>query len=228
MEEYKNIILDVVFFLAGIIFIVAIQNFDALEFLNSGFFIALVTFGVGLFAIYLYKKQQKDNKRNAARLIIQEIRYAEQQIRNAKMLTASVETNYYMALKLLPTNSWHKNIHLFVEDLKEENQIDLISQFYSQAAYLDSVIKIISDEKNKTWNITKSIILSDSKGEMQVINGQLFPSGYNTIDLLNEQSPINIQTKLQANKILSDVTNKIEFVYNSPAVDKLRSITEGK
>lgn len=216
------------FFLAGIIFIVIVQNYDIFKFLNSGFFIALVTFGVGLFAIYLYKKQQKDNKINAARLIIQEIRYAEQQIRNAKILAPSVETNYYMAFKLLPTNSWHKNIHLFVEDLKEENSIDLISHFYSQAAYLDDVIKIISDEKNKTWNITKSSVLANEKGQVQIATGLILPSGYNTLDVVEKVPGGNVSLNLQANQILSNVTNKIEFIYNSPAVGKLRKIAEGE
>lgn len=211
-------------------FIKEVPNKRVINFLDSSFFVALVTVIVGSIAIYLYKKQQRDNKRNAARLIIQEIRYAEQQIRNAKRLAPSVETNYYMALKLLPTNSWHKNIHLFVEDLKEENLIDLISQFYSQAAYLDSVIKIISDEKNKTWNVTKSSVLASEMGQMQIINGSILPSGFNTLDFIQDKEAngnVAINLKLQANQILSDVTNKIEFIYNSPAVDKLRNIAEG-
>ncbi len=228
MKKYKidiYVLLPAIAFLVGW-FLKGLINFNIIKLLNSNFFVALITAIVGYTAIHLYKKQQADNKKNAARLIIQEIRYAEQQIRNAKMLTPAVETNYYLALKLLPTNSWHKNIHLFVEDLQEENQLDLVSQFYSQAAYLDSVIEIISNEKNKTWNVVKSSLLANEKGQMQIAMGLILPSGHSTLDASNEN--FKIELKLQANQILSDVTGKIEFIYNSSAVDKLRSIAKGK
>lgn len=197
------------------------------KFLNSNIFIALVTLIAGLVAYHVYILQKKEIKANAAKLIIQEIRYAEEQIRSARILSQSKEeTSYYMGYKILPTNSWHKNIHFFVEDLKEENQIDLISQFYSQAAYLDNIIKIISDEKNKTWQFVKTQFLAGGKGTL-VRNGRILPSGCNTIDLCKEEHE-QVEVKLQANQILSNVSNKIEFVYNSPAVDKLRSIADGK
>jgi len=48
------------------------------SFFNSN--IGVVTLLVGLFAIYLYLKQKKDYKKNAAKLILQEVRYAEQKI----------------------------------------------------------------------------------------------------------------------------------------------------
>jgi len=217
MKRYKDILLPAFYFFVGVVFIEIIQHYDIMKLLNSGFFIALVTFSVGLFAIHLYKKQQDDNKKDAAKLIIQEIRYAEQQVRNVRMLSIS-EPNYYMGYKLLPTNSWHKNINLFVNDLPE-SQIDLISNFYSQAAYLDELINIISEEKNKIWNGEENVTLADNKG-IFVKKHVVLPNGFHL--------PENQSYQLQANKALTDVTNKIEFIYNSPAVDKLRDISEGK
>lgn len=102
--------------------------------------VGFVTISAAFVAIYLYLKQKKDGKRDAALLILQEVRYAEQRIRNYKTYTT-----YSYTEKLLPTNSWHKNIHLFVGDLKE-SEIDLISKFYSSAAYLDDVIQIIAKD----------------------------------------------------------------------------------
>lgn len=46
-----------------------------LRFLNNN--IGLITLVVGLSAIYLYLKQKVDSKRDIAKLILQEIRYAE-------------------------------------------------------------------------------------------------------------------------------------------------------
>jgi type II secretory pathway component PulF len=66
-----------------------------LKFLNDN--LGAVTFVVGFLAIYLYLKQRRDRKRDAARLILQEIRYAEQQIRNFR-----IAQSYSLASKLLP------------------------------------------------------------------------------------------------------------------------------
>ena len=83
--------------------------------LESNFFTGVVTLVVGFFAIFVYYRQKNDQKRDAAKLVLQEIRYAEQTIRIAK----EHNYDYYLANKLLPTNSWHKNIHFFVHELKE-------------------------------------------------------------------------------------------------------------
>lgn len=109
------------------------------NFLNSNFFIALVTFCVGSFAIYLYVKQKRDYKRDAAKLILQEIRYAEQKIRKYREVR-----KYKLYDRLLPTNSWNDNIHLFIKDLKEVQNLDLISDFYAKASYIDTIIATIS------------------------------------------------------------------------------------
>lgn len=177
---------------------------SSLSFLNNN--PGLMTLLVGGFAIYLYLKQKADYKRNAAKLILQEIRYAEQQIRNAK----THEDRYYLADKLLPTNSWHANIHLFVEDLKEI-EIDLISRFYSHSSYLDIVIEKVSDKKN---DIMVPVSMNPSAPVQKSDNANI---------------PIPIQTfQLNADNILKEVSDKIEFIYNTPAIDKLRIISEKK
>lgn len=95
--------------------------------------------GVGI-AYVLYLAQKRDKKRDAAKLILQEIRYAE-----AKITAYRVHRSYTFTEKILPTNSWHSNIGLFVKELKE-TELDVISKFYSNAAYLDEVIKAISNK----------------------------------------------------------------------------------
>lgn len=166
---------------------------------NQGF----VTLLVGGSAIYLYLKQKADQKRDAASLILQEIRYAEQQIRIAR----DRESNFPLADKLLPTNSWHNNINLFIKDLKE-TEIDLISRFYSHANYLDIVIGIISSQKNNML----APVNKQTPGVVQ-----------------SAPTPAVIQEfELNATKILKEVSKKIEFIYNTPAIDRLRSISERK
>lgn len=180
------------------------------DFLNDN--LGVVTFIVGFLAIYLYIKQRKDKKRDSASLILQEIRYAEQQIRKYRAFG-----KYKLSDRLLPTNSWNENIHLFINDLKE-TELDLISSFYSKAAYLDIVIEKISDQKNTTMMVAQS-------------------SSFNSQESITPQQP---QQSLQpveieimglmplSQKILSDVSQSVEFIYNTPVVEKLREISEKK
>lgn len=212
----------ILFFILGYglnVLIIAKETSILISFFNSNFFISLVTIAVGCVAFFLYKKQKKDQKKDAAKLILQEIRYAEQQIRNARIVN---ENNYYLANKLLPTNSWHKNINFFVNDLLE-SQIDLVSQFYSQAAYLDEVISIISYEKNNIWKVTKTYQLPTG-GVLNKDFMMSFSSGF-SVDIEDKS---NIVANLAATNILQEVSKKIEFIYNSPAVDKLRLIADNK
>jgi len=170
-------------------------------FLDSTFFTGTITLVVGLVAIGLYFRQKNDQRRDAAKLIAQEIRYAEQTIRIAK----EHNYDYYLANKLLPTNSWHKNIHNFVNDLKETD-IDLISRFYSHSSYIDIIINKISDKKNDL------LVLKNTGSDMVA-------------------APANIKIQefeLSSIAILKDVSEKVEFIYNTPAIDKLRLISEKK
>jgi len=106
---------------------------------KSNLGIIITTLLVGSLALILYFKQKFDNKRDAARLILQEIRRAEDIISDYKQSGA-----YQFAKKIIATNSWNKNINFFVGDL-ENDELDKISNLYSTGEYLDGLIKEISD-----------------------------------------------------------------------------------
>ena len=159
---------------------------------------ALITFIVGSFAIGLYLKQKRSYKRDVASLILQEIRYAEQHVRNYKQFGV-----YPLACKLVPTNSWYINIHLFARDFKETD-VDLISNFYAQVSYVDNLIDNISNAKIKTLIPIPSSSVVPSVGQPQE----------------------NTQFELGAQKILKEVSEKIEFIYNTPTIDKLRIVSQ--
>ncbi len=112
-----------------------------IHFGNSSFFFAAVTFLVGFFAIALYLRQRQDVKRDSASLILQEIRYAENRLGSFNKVYGF---NFHD--RVMPTTSWHKNIHLFVNDL-EEYEIDLISGFYTKCEYVDILIRKIADQE---------------------------------------------------------------------------------
>lgn len=113
---------------------------NILNLLNTN--LGLITLVVGCFAIGLYVHQKKDHKREIARLILEEIRYAEKHIKIAR------ERNnvFLLTNKLLPTNSWYSNIHLFVNDFRETDR-DSISDFYSKVVFIDRLIDKITEFK---------------------------------------------------------------------------------
>lgn len=172
---------------------------------NSNFFVALATLLVGGIAIYLYIKQKKDKKREIARLILQEVRYAEQAIKEYKR-----HLGYKLSDRLLPTNNWNSNIHMFVSDFSETD-IDSISKFYSQISYIDIIIQKISDQKNDPEVIKKV----NEEIEKLKASGQF---GKITIPMVSPMS----------DQILKETSLGVEFLYNTPAAEKLRNISKKK
>jgi hypothetical protein len=189
-----------------------------LKFLNDN--LGAVTFVVGFLAIYLYLKQRRDRKRDAARLILQEIRYAEQQIRNFR-----IAQSYSLASKLLPTNSWNDNIHLFIKDLKE-TEIDMISAFYSKATYIDSLIVERSKQKINP-PLAQSIPLNPPPSASVTAQPSL-PGGGGPQQVTPQQVIVPVQTigELITAQLLAEVSLSVEFLYNTPAAEKLRKISE--
>lgn len=161
----------------------------------------IMTFIVGLFAVLLYMRRRTDNVKDAAKLILQEIRYSDQKIRNYRTYNS-----YNFTEKILPTNSWNKNINLFVRRLSE-SELDLISKFFSSAAYLDEVIESIAKIRNKDW------IQADTPS---VVEGEQPAMG--TGALADESTK----------KLIEAISKDIESIYNTPAADKLRTIAERK
>ncbi len=73
------------------------------NFLNSGFFTGLATILTAIVAIFLYYWEQRKKKRDAAKIIIQEIRRAEDLISEYKECGG-----YKFTKKIIATNSWAK------------------------------------------------------------------------------------------------------------------------
>ena len=222
--------------------------------LNSNFLITLTTFLVGTFAIGLYIKQRREYKRDTALLIRQEIRYAEQQIGSACSLSSEVNT-YLLSVKLLPTNIWYKNMHLFINDF-EQAQIDIISRFYSQVEYMDLVIEKISDYKVSM--ITETILDPQGRkiGEENILPERVylnriarilpalhakFPSENvvpretpsSTAGEISQQMRDPVRQvisvdRLNASEILQQVSDKVDFLYNTPIGERLKELSEKK
>ncbi len=182
-----------------------------------------ITLVVGVFVFVLYRKQKRDHKRNAAKLVLQEIRYAEQKIRKYREIKS-----YKLYDKLLPTNSWNDNIHLFIKELQEAQNIDLISDFYSKASYIDTLIATISRQKNNPpiFMAPRSPVSADHSVTPTIPGAQQAQDFQNFIP--PQLSEVALMVPPVSQKIMEDVSMSVEFVYNTPVVEKLRKIADKK
>lgn len=174
-------------------------------FWDSDFFATIVTLVVGFVAVILYYHQRRNKKREIAQLILQEIRFAEQMIKEYKR-----HNSYKLSDRLLPTNNWNSNIHMFVSDFSETG-IDSISKFYSQICYIDTIIQKISDQKNDP-EVAKKI--GDEIERLRAGGGS---PNLN----INTVSPISAG-------ILRDTSLGIDYLYNTPSAEKLRKLAKRK
>lgn len=185
------------------------------EFLNSNFLIAIITFVAGLLALVIYVLQRKRAKRDAAKVILQEIRRAEELIAQYKKFR-----QYSFTQKLIANNSWARNIHYFVNDLSQ-NELDKISNAYSTGEYLDSLIQKISDFKfdQSVGRVQSGQNLSQSVQEQKNITGNPSPQS---------QFPVVIQLFAPWQELLNEVTMNYEPIYHSAIGLKLRIIARTK
>lgn len=146
-----------------------------------------------------------------ASLILQEIRYAEARIRNYRK-----SNSYGLYEKLLPTDSWNNNIHLFVNDL-EETELDLISTFYSKCCYIDILIEKIGEMKTschyeeiKKWKKLSPLNEKINLPKDTVVERKILIK--DTDEMLKIQD------------ILLIISSNVELIYITAIVEKLRRI----
>lgn len=115
----------------------------------------IVTFIVGVFAFVVYKIQKIEEKRNAAIIIIMDIRYAEQ------VVLSILEKGIDLTLKpILRENNWDKYKHLFASDFSYDN-------FSSFNRFFDACVEITEARKRllevHTANLTAKASVSQER-----------------------------------------------------------------
>jgi hypothetical protein len=99
---------------------------------------SIVTFVVGFIALFIYQKQKRDHKKNAANILIIEIEGAERQLQTLK------ESGTPKTLKegqyLMPSSSWSKYRHLFARDFTSR-EWDILTNFYNRCQEFDDAVR---------------------------------------------------------------------------------------
>lgn len=202
-----------------------------LKFLNDN--LGFVTLIAATSAFLIYWKQKEDQKRNAARIILQEIRRAED------IIFSYPETKQFrFTRKIIATNSWATNIHHFVYDL-DQDELDKISDLYSTGEYLDEIISKVSDyqfskmtqdlenkleqQKGILNSLAKMSLGQEAQMSVPITTGGQVSSGQQFVPL-----QVQFQVDTPWSKLFDDIVGKYEPIYHSTIVEKLKKIAKLK
>jgi len=216
IKKYK-----VIGLIIGIFIVVSLILYKFIpELIQSNILIALVTFIVGCFAIGLYISQKVDEKRDAANVILAEIRYAEKLIDQLKNSGISNDIQY----QILPSNSWGKYGYIFINEL-DQDEIGEINNFYNQCFIMDRALDQVNisyelKHKSQAIHTQISVIAKESLGNMD-----LFEQNKNNFVRLIDNDTYTFRPIAPINAIAKTLNN-IRFVTTSTAGAKLKSIAQ--
>lgn len=216
IKPYKSI-----FYVALVFIIISIGVFVYYDKFTN-LYTAIATFTVGLFAIGLYIKQQEDQKRDAANIILMEIRYAEKLI--DRFSGSGVVTDFQN--KIIPTENWYKYNYLFIKDL-DTDEIDELNNFYNQCHLIDKGLGQLSvykqlEQKSEAIHSAIVNIAKESLGSVEVYknNRDAFIGIINKEPyIFNPDAPIQTIIKAMGN---------IRFITTSTVGAKLKKIAKLK
>lgn len=113
-----------------------------INFLNSPLFAGLSTIITGAGAYGVYWLQQKNKKIQAARVLLTEIRIAEDRI---EQIRDKISSNSTLDLpSVFPTKSWKTYSHLFISDF-DQDELDVVNSFYDYGELVEEFAKRNND-----------------------------------------------------------------------------------
>lgn len=102
----------------------------------------------------------------------------------------------------------------------KETEIDMISEFYSQSAYIDYLIEERSKQKlNQKFSLRSITVGQQATLPTAEDNPQQQQPTPQQIAQIIQEPNFNEQITMN---LLTDFSTKIEFLYNTPAAEKLR------
>lgn len=204
------------------------------NFFETNAFNGFATLLTAVVAICLYYWEQRKKKRDAAKIIVQEIRRAEDIISEYKE-----HGGYKFTKKIIATDSWAKNIHHFVGNL-DQDELDKISGLYSTGEYLDSIIAKVSDQnfedqvqlyKNEIQQFVSGLQTAPQNQQSTSVGAQ---SGGQIVSqpqqVVQKAIPIKIQIPIPPpwKTLLDGISYKYEPIYHSSICEKLKKIARIK
>jgi hypothetical protein len=186
------------------------------SFLDSNFVSTLMTFIVGLVAWSTYYIRQRDNKRDAANIILLELQNAERQIKriSERIKDDVLEENAYV----MQTESWNRYKYLFVRDF-DRDEWDSISDYYQRCLLIDSSISHQSSLFQKNEEQLRINIQKDFADRMKEVVEEKDTEKRQTLlsikrgeaeEFLNQMIKNNDRTCYSPKKPINDVKQNLE------------------
>lgn len=143
------------------------------EFINSNSFTGFATILTGAIAWLVYYVQKTNSKVQAARLILTEIRIAEEKIKQIKEIVEN--ENFSIDLpSVLAVNSWKKYSNIFIKDF-DEDEVKILSSFYDLAESIDDFAKrkndffwVATEERAKVTQQKLGDIIMSTNDEQEI------------------------------------------------------------
>lgn len=165
-----------------------------LDYINS-----IVTFLVGLIALIVYWLAKRHEKRNAATIILMDLRHVEQVVLSI-LEKGSVDT---LLKNIITENNWNKYKHLFASDFSQDD-------FSAFNRFFDACVEM-SDARKSMLAIFNANLIAKAE-HVQVL-------------LLTIENPLSPEGKEKREKIIS-AANSENFVFDphDPKARILRSL----
>lgn len=162
-------------------------------------------------AIWVYLAGKTAFRANIARSIVQEVRSAENAIRSLREAGTVVANE----VKILPSNSWKDNSHLFANILSGD-ELDQIERFYTGCEFIDRSIRKFFD----------TIFLSYDRVAQKHIDAYLNDGTPMNQQLIGEDQEVAKAIASQGGVFshLFYSRNAIVFIGDSRAMTKIRKI----
>lgn len=184
----------------------------------------LVILVVGFFAFVIYIITRRQEKQNAARIILMEIRNAEKSFSAVNDFNSINET-----LTILPTNSWSNYNHFFVKAF-DQDELSLVNDFYAKGQIAENERKVLNnflnvalEEKSKCMvNTLTALALDDIKN-----NADLYECRKELLVKRIHAEKYYFEGISPRDRILS-ISKSITFITTSSAGQKLKRIAKIK
>jgi hypothetical protein len=181
-------------------------------------FSGIATLVTGLIALLVYRLGKRDEQVKMARIVLSEIRNAEQQILKIK------EDGFLSDFtSVLPINTWRDSNHLFVK-IFDRDEFEIINQFYTAATLSEAEITKLKQflpiaMKSKAEAIQQKLIDFACKGknEYDVLKEEFLEIVHKEEYWFTPHSP--------KEKLLHFISN-IQFVTTTTAGKKLKDIAK--
>ncbi len=112
-----------------------------LQILDSNLLQSIVTLLVGLMALYIYRRQHVDEKRNAAQTIYNEVASAENRLKVLRERFFAAEFPELESSLIMTSENWSRYKYLFVKDMTAA-EWDTLDNFYNNCHAYDEAVTL--------------------------------------------------------------------------------------